>query len=248
MKKFLMCWLCVCLLSPLASADVAVALANSERPEVDRNLDPYRKPGEVLTFFGIEPGMAVFDVFAGSGYYTEILSNLVGPGGRVVHYNNAPWAAFVKTSVEKRFADGRLANVERRVAPPESLKGHGAEFDAAMFVLGMHDIYYADPDTGWVAIDVGDFTQGLFDMLKPGGVLGVIDHNGEPGSDAAEIGKSLHRVDPARIIADLTAVGFVLEAESYVLANPQDDKSTNVFIEENRMRTDRSVLKFRKPR
>jgi predicted methyltransferase len=247
MKKLLLCLVCASLLSPLAVADVAVAVANSERPEADRKVDPYRKPSEVLTFLGIEPGMAVFDVFAGSGYYTEILSYLVGPDGYVVHYNNAPWAAFVKTSVEKRFANDRLQNVERLVAPPESLKNHAPEFDAAMFVLGMHDIYYADPDTGWVAIDVSDFTQGLFDMLKPGGVLGVIDHNAEPGTNAAEVGQSLHRVDPARIIADLTAVGFVLEAESDVLANPQDDKSTNVFIEENRMRTDRSILKFRKP-
>ena len=230
-----------------AEDNFAQALSHQDRPAADVALDERRKPGEVLKFLGIEPGMAVFDVFAGGGYYTEILHYLEGPTGSVVHYNNKPWADFVKQATEQRFGQGRLSSVKRLVASPESLYGSASEYDAAIFVLGMHDIYYADPDTGWVAINAKKFTQGLFDLLKPGAVLGIIDHNAEPGSDPEDVGQRLHRVDPARIIADLEAVGFVLEAESKLLANPDDDKNTSVFLAENRLRTDRSLLRFRKP-
>ena len=234
--------------SPALADSVDKALATSSRSEQDIKLDEMRQPGEVLRFLGIKPGMAVFDVFAGGGYYTEILSYLVGPKGHVVHYNNAGWAAFVTKNTEARFKDNRLANVEQLIAPPESLRDHVPEFDAAIFVLGMHDIYYVDPENAWVEIDVDQFIKGMFDLLKPGGVLGVIDHNAAPGTDPAKVGKELHRIDPARIIADLTAAGFVLEESSNLLANVGDDKSTSVFLPENRFKTDRSLLKFRKPK
>jgi predicted methyltransferase len=224
------------------------ALQAQSRSAEDRKLDELRHPDKVLGFLGIRQGMAVFDVFAGGGYYTEILSHVVGPAGKVVHYNNVPWAAFVTEATNKRFADGRLANVDTLVAAPESLAGRAAEFDAAIFIMGMHDIYYSDPENGWVAIDTAKFTSGMFDLLKPGGVLGVIDHNALPGSDPSEVGKSIHRVDPAVIVADLTAAGFVLEASSDLLANPNDDKTTSVFLPVNRYKTDRSLLRFRKPR
>ncbi|MFT5561459.1 MAG: putative methyltransferase, partial [Litorivivens sp.] len=203
--------------------DLDDAVANTGRLDAEKKLDERRHPDGVLRFLGVEPGMAVFDVFAGGGYYTEILSYLVGPEGYVVHYNNAPWEDFVKKGTEARFKGNRLPNVERLVAPPEALRNHAAEFDAAIFVLGMHDIYYADPETGWVAIDVAKFASGIFDLLKPGGVLGVIDHNGLPGADTAVAAEQLHRVDPAIIIADLTSAGFVLEASSDLLANAEDD-------------------------
>jgi predicted methyltransferase len=250
MTKFLMTALLSILLAICGQGfadELDEAIATTGRPAVDKEVDALRHPDKVLRFLGIKPGMAVFDVFAGGGYYTEILSYLVGPEGYVVHYNNAPWEAFVKKSTETRFKDNRLPNVERLVAPPESLRNHAAEFDAAIFVLGMHDIYYADPDTGWVAIDAAKFSSGMFDLLKPGGVLGVIDHNGLPGADTAAIAEQLHRVDPAIIIADLTAAGFVLEASSDLFANPDDDKTTSVFLPENRRKTDRSLLRFRKP-
>ncbi len=247
MKKLTTLLLLVIMTSSAHGDDIKEALTNGGRPNADAVVGDKRKPGEVLKFFGIERGMAVYDIFAGGGYYTEILYHLVGPEGRVVHYNNAPWAAFVKKATDKRFADGRLDGVEQVVAPPESLAGQEAAFDAAIFILGMHDIYYADPDTGWVAIDKAKFVQGMYDILKPGGVLGIIDHNGEAGSDPEIVGQKLHRVDPAVIISDLEAAGFVLEAESDLLANCEDDKTTNVFLPENRFKTDRSLLRFRKP-
>ena len=73
------------------------AVANSARPEADTLRDSNRKPAEVLEFFGIEPGMNVLDIFAGGGYYTEILSYLVGDDGKVTLYNNGGWNGFVNT-------------------------------------------------------------------------------------------------------------------------------------------------------
>lgn len=234
-------------LSAAAESDhIAKALAHSDRFETDVALDEMRHPDAVLEFFGITPGMAVFDIFAGGGYYTEILHRVVGAEGRVVHYNNKPWADFVKKATDRRFADDRLAGVEQLVATPESLAGSTSEFDAAIFILGMHDIYYADPATGWVAIDKDKFIKGMHDLLKPGGMLGIIDHNAAAGTDPEIVGKSVHRIDPAILIADLEAAGFELEAQSDLLANAEDDKSTSVFLPENRFKTDRSLLRFRK--
>lgn len=222
------------------------ALTNENRSEADITSDAQRRPGEVLRFFKIQPGMQVFDVFAGGGYYSELLSYVVGPGGSVVLYNNDPWNQFVSKAVEARLVDNRLPNVERKIATPESLLDIDAQYDAAIFILGMHDIYYADSDSGWVAIDKDKFLKGIHGLLKDGGILGVIDHNAAAGSDAAKSGKDLHRVDPAIIIRDLEAVGFHLEATSDILRNAEDDVSTLVFLPENRWKTDRSVMRFRK--
>lgn len=244
MKRFV---LLVLLLAALPGrADIAAALSHAERSEADKALDSARKPAEVIEFFGIEPGMAVFDIFAGGGYYTEILSRVVGEDGFVTHYNNRPWDAFVAKAVEERFGNDRLPNVDTFVAPPEDLVDVPDKYDAAIFVLGMHDIYYADSENNWPLIDKERFLRGIYQLIDDGGVLGVIDHNAAPGSDPAETGKSVHRIDPDVIIRDLEAAGFTLEARSDILANPDDSYDVSVFDDSMRRKTDRSVLRFRK--
>ncbi|XOV87508.1 MAG: class I SAM-dependent methyltransferase [Pseudomonadota bacterium] len=224
----------------------AIAANAPPRSAADLALDASRKPLAVLDFFGIEPGMAVLDIFAGGGYYTELLSQRVGADGFVTHYNNQPWNDFVGKAVEERLGNDRLPNVDRYVAAPEDLVELPDQYDAAIFVLGMHDIYYADPDNGWVPIDRDRFLRGIYNVIAEGGVLGVIDHNAAPGSDPAIVGKTLHRIDPAILIRDLTAVGFTLEASSDLLRNGADDHTGSVFDPALRWATDRSVLRFRK--
>jgi predicted methyltransferase len=70
------------------SSAVTAAVASPDRPEADRARDAARKPAEVLAFFGFAPGNKLLDLFAGGGYYTEILSHLVGPKGHVTAHNN----------------------------------------------------------------------------------------------------------------------------------------------------------------
>ena len=225
----------------------AEAVANPARSEADRTLDPQRKPAEVLTFFGISPGMKVLDVFAGGGYYAEIMSYLVGPDGSVTLYNNNPWDNFVRKAVDERLAGNRLPNVQRVTRVPSELADMEPGYDAAIFVLGMHDIYYEDLGNDWPAINVKTFLDNIHGLLKPGAVFGVIDHIGATGSDPAEVGKSLHRIDPAVIIRDIEAAGFELEDSSDLLRNPDDNLTELVFKPELRWRSDRTVLRFRKP-
>ena len=238
--------LCYPLVFQIASADVINdAITNSNRPEADVANDPGRKPAQVLKFFQIEPGMSVFDIFAGGGYYSELLSYVVGPAGSVVLYNNNPWNQFVMKSVDTRLLNNRLPNVTRNTATPESLVDIDGQYDAAIFILGMHDTYYSNPEDGWVAIDKEKFLEGIYGLLKTGGILGVIDHNGSP-VDHVNVAKNLHRIDPGIVIKDLEAVGFKLEATSDILGNENDDYSESVFLPQHRWQTDRSVLRFRK--
>jgi len=248
--KLFFYWVLLCIsvcFSTIVSADIYIdAVGDENRSKKDKAVDDRRKPVDVMRFFEIKPKMKVLDVFAGGGYYSELLSSVVGKDGKVTLYNNEPWDKFVAKSLEERLKDNRLPNVEHLVVAPESLIDRTEKYDAAIFILGMHDIYYADPKTGWVTIDKRKFLKGIYHSLNDGAVLGVIDANAETGVDNEKVGKDLHRVDPAVMIKDIIAAGFELEATSDILSNPDDDKVSSVFLPKNRYNTDRSVLKFRK--
>jgi predicted methyltransferase len=234
-------------ISANSSADIYDAVvSNAYRSDEDKKVDARRKPAEILRFFDVKPKMSIFDVFAGGGYYTELLSLVVGHEGSVVLYNNGPWDNFVAKSVAARLRGDRLANVELKIDTPESLLLMPAEHDLALFVLGMHDVYYADAKNQWPLIDKKKFLKGIYNLLKDGGVLGVIDADAIAGTDPAKSGKDLHRVDPSIVIKDFEEAGFTLIEQSYVLANRKDDMNTSVFLPENRYNTNRSVLKFKK--
>jgi predicted methyltransferase len=221
------------------------AVANSARPEADTLRDSNRKPAEVLEFFGIEPGMNVLDIFAGGGYYTEILSYLVGDDGKVTLYNNGGWNGFVNTGVTERLANDRLANVESLVAEADEIDFAANSYDAALFVLGFHDLYYVD--TIWPAIEPLPFITAIYNSIKPDGLLGIVDHIAEPGGSSIEVANSLHRIDPAIIQRDMLAAGFVLEAESTLLRNTSDNHMLPMRDPSVQGKTDRIIYLFRKP-
>jgi predicted methyltransferase len=232
-----------------ATVDPAVyakALANPSRPPADLERDAGRKPDQVLAFFGVTPGMAVLDMFSGGGYYSEIVANLVGPEGRVVAHSNAAYLKFVGDEFEARYADQRLPNVTVLMAENNELELAPAQFDAVLMVLSFHDTYWVSPEDNWPEIDRPALNAELFAALKPGGVLGVIDHQAIPGS-SGETGGTVHRIDRAIVVRDLELAGFVLESESDLLRNPDDDHRLGVFDPSSRGKTDRFVLKFRKP-
>jgi len=222
------------------------ALANDSRSAADQERDANRKPGEVLSFFGIEPGMDVLDMFSGGGYYTEIVSHIVGSDGSVHSHNNSAYVDFVREETTARYADDRLANVEFLMAENNELDLSPSSFDAILMVLAYHDIYYVAPNDGWPKIDGPKLIAEFYAGLRPGGVLGVVDHFAAAGSPR-ETGNTLHRIDPEIVIAELEAAGFVLEDESKVLRNMDDDHSLSMAAPEIRGRTDRFVLRFRKP-
>ncbi len=222
------------------------AVAQPRRTDADRARDAGRKPADVLEFFGIAPGMDVLDMFSGGGYYTEMLANIVGPDGSVIAHSNQAYAQFVGEEATNRYANGRLPNVEILMAENDALKMPDATFDAVMMILAYHDIYYVDPDNGWPKIDGPALIDEIFEALRPGGILAIVDHYAAAGS-SRDSGNTLHRIDPQIVIEELESAGFVLEDQSDLLRNMDDDHSVNMGAPEIRGKTDRFVMRFRKP-
>ena len=224
----------------------SAAVANPERAPEDRERDRRSLPGTVLEFFDIQPGMRVLDLYSGGGYYSELLSYVVGSEGSVVAHNNSAYAGYVGDEIRRRYADDRLPNVEQLMAENNELSVPEADFDAILMILAYHDVYYSNPKDGWPKIDGPKLLAELYRALKPGGVLGIVDHYAEAGA-SRETGGTLHRIDPGIVIADLTRAGFELDGKSDALRNMDDDYSKTVFDPELRGRTDRFILRFRKP-
>ncbi|MGI9343023.1 MAG: class I SAM-dependent methyltransferase [Gammaproteobacteria bacterium] len=227
-------------------AQVDAALKNPRRRPADRAQDDRRQAAAVLDYFGIETGMVVLDLYSGGGYYAELLAYLVGPSGRVVAHNNTPYLTFAKDELADRYREGRLPNVEQLIAENNELELPEQRFDAVVMIKAYHDVYYVDEEAGWEPIDRIDFLVEVYDSMKPGGVLGIVDHVAAPGSPATT-GGTLHRIDPELIRRDMDQAGFIYEGESGILRNKQDDYSVTVFDEKVRNRTDKVVMRFRKP-
>jgi predicted methyltransferase len=233
----------------VAEAEVSIyaaAVASEKRPESDRASDAGRMPDAVLEFFGIQPGDIVLEMWAGGGYYTELLAHVVGESGKVVAHVNTPILGFVGEEHANRHVDNRLPNTEVLLAENNELALEADSFDAATIILNYHDLYWSSEEYGWEKIDVPAFLAELYKGIKPGGTLGIVDHQAVSGSPA-ETGNTLHRIDSAIVIAELEGAGFVLVGESNELTNPEDDHSKGVFDPEIRGETDRYVLRFRKP-
>lgn len=232
----------------VARQAIASAVANGERPEADRVDDANRKPAQVLEALGIQPGMRVLDLLAGGGYYTEILSRVVGQRGFVLFHNNAAYREYLGAeTLAKRTANERLPNVERLDIEVADLTFNPGELDAVILILGFHDLYLIENEGTWPIIDQPRLFRTLFHALLPGGILGIVDHSAIAGTDPFESGSGPHRIDEAFVRKALAAFGFVFESSSDVLRRPEDDRLTSVFDDSMRRRTDRFILRFRKP-
>lgn len=223
-------------------ANIATALADPGRPAADSSRDTARHPGEVLAFAGVKPGDKVGDFLMGGGYFTRIFAKAVGPEGKVyglqakefIHYDGdyARWQDEVAAAYPNVAA---LRPSLGAVTFPEPL-------DVIFTAQNYHDLHLGFiPAAGIAAID-----KALFDSLKPGGVLLVIDHSAADGTGAA-LSNKLHRIDIATVKSELTAAGFVLESESDLLRNPADPRTDSVFSPSIKGKTDQFILKFRKP-
>lgn len=221
--------------------DLRDALAADSRPAEDRARDAGRKPADVIELLGIEPGMDVIDFIAAGGYYTEVLSNAVGPEGSVVAQNPQRVLEMRDSANDKALQariDSRLDNVTRLDKGVGEMTADDGPFDAGLTALNLHDIYNSTGEEATVQA-----LQIVYSVLKPGGVFGVIDHAGDEGADNA----SLHRMPKADAIRVAEAAGFEVEEDSDLLSNSDDDHTINVFDEAIRGNTDRFLLKLRKP-
>jgi len=223
---------------------VAAAVANPKRPAEDIENDSSRKPAQVLSFFEIKPGMTVLDLFSGSGYYTEILNSIVGEEGHVIAHTNEAYIPFSGESYQKRYTNGRLAQTSTIIAEADDLELEENSLDAALLVLTWHDFLFADKENGWNSIDESLLLNKLCKAMKPGAVLGLIDHVANSGGDPAHVAETLHRIDP-QIVKDAFAKScFTLKGEAGFLGNDGDDHTLAVFEKSIRGNSDRFVLKF----
>jgi len=224
----------------------AAAMENPSRPAADRERDAGRRPAEILEFFGIESGATVLDMFSGGGYYTEMLAHVVGDNGHVVSHMNQAMLTFSGDEFEMRHADNRLPNVEILMAENNELDLEADQFDAVIMTLNYHDLYWESEKYNWAKIEVENFLAELFEGMKPGATLGIVDHYAVAGAPS-ETGSTLHRIDSGIVVSQVEAAGFVLDGESDLLRNMDDDRSKSVFDPEIRGKTDRFVMRFKKP-
>ena len=219
---------CGTLFAELDTAALERAMANPDRPAADKERDASRQAPAVLNFLGLEAGMTVLDINAAAGWYTEVLSYAVGSGGQV-YMQNRPGGRNDEPAAARA---GRLSNVQQIAAVGDAPAG---SVDFAITALNFHDFHNSNPEVA----------QGILNQivaaLKPGGILGIIDHEGTSGAD----NQSLHRIafDEA-VKAVLRNGNLALVGASDVLDNPADDHTIGPFDPSLGRNTDRIVLKF----
>ncbi|OYZ14594.1 MAG: hypothetical protein B7Y35_12820 [Sphingomonadales bacterium 28-64-96] len=216
------------------------------RPEAMMALDAGRKPAEVLAHSLIRPGARVMDVMAGQGYYTELLARHVGPKGKVFAIEPVNYMEDPKTVAAWDAVKQRNRNVELIIGAP----GEAAmpdKLDAAFYHLTYHDLYWQSEKFKYPRTDVDAYNARLFQALKPGGVVLIIDHYGVPGMDSRAQADKTHRIDADVVKADMTRAGFRFAGSVPILEMTGDDPTKLVFDPSLRGKTNRFYHRFVKP-
>jgi predicted methyltransferase len=227
-------------------AAITHAIADPRRPMDQVKLDATRKPVQLMAFAQLKPADVVADFMPGNAYFTRILSGIVGARGHVYAFLPAEQLA---NCPPKEVAGTQALNRDAGYANVSVLSDSSANFrapqklDLIWTAQNYHDLH----DSFMGPADVAALNRAFFNALKPGGVFLVIDHAAESGSGVRDT-ETLHRIDPQRLRTEIEAAGFVLEAQSNLLRNPQDDHRLSVFDGRVRGRTDQIIYRFRKPK
>ncbi len=240
--------------------DLAAAIAGAQRSEDNRARDQYRHPQETLEFFGIQPDMRVVEIRPGGGWYTEILAPYLRGQGHLVAA--IPSAEGSRAHYRQRFLDMQAARPdvfgEVEVAtfdPPDAIDlGPDGSADMVVTFRNTHNMVN---DGG-----AEEAYAAFFRVLRPGGVLGVVQHRAAEGADAQESAEKGY-VPEAYVIQIAEAAGFTLEERSDINANPNDTRDYEEGVwtlppvlrleDQDRERylgigeSDRMTLRFRKP-
>ena len=227
------------------ASDLSTVLAAHDRDIAHLLRDDSRKPAQVLQFMGIGEGMRVLDVYAADGYYTYLLSRLVGPTGQVYAQNPVAGTNIedvrqmysLADALDQRIAIAALDNVEHLREDFTQLTIAPASLDVVLLAQILHDFY--NGDKAFAATLLSQFTA----LLKPGGVVAIIDHAGDAGQDNTR----LHRMPKAAALELATAAGLQLVADSDLLTNLSDRRRRPVFDPMLGRNTDRFLLLLRKP-
>jgi predicted methyltransferase len=202
------------------------------------------KLSELIRFARVDSGSAVIDVYPGDGDWTRLFSDAVGPEGRVfsfvpaevAHFKNDP-VGRMQTLAQEPGRD----NVEAVSADLVAIPDVTQPADVLWLHLFYHDLHTALMQTRGAT--AADFNRAVYERLKPGGFYVIVDHAAAAGAGAGEA-QSLHRIDPASVREEVEAAGFVLEAESTMLANKDDPHSIKVSDPSIKGETDRFAYRF----
>ena len=209
----------------------------AERPAAQVALDANRKPIETMAFAGVKPGMTVAELGPGGGYYTRMLSQAVGPRGKVYVVITPAQAA----RPNGRFTVDGLARVLPNVQVVESEVATLAlptPPDLVWTTENYHD-YHNGPTANIAALN-----KGVYNVLKPGGIYYVEDHAAAKGAGLEATSKT-HRMDEDIAKQELTAAGFKIDGEGQLLRNPTDNKVSG-NSENGHYNSDRFMLRAKK--
>jgi len=208
--------------TPDNGAVLSAVLAGDHRSDQERARDAFRHPLQTLTFFGIEPDMTVVEAWPGGGWYTQIIAPYLKSGGGVFYAAGlspegaservqASLRAFKKTYPSKPdiYGDVRMTVLGKG--------GDIAPAGSADMVFTFRNIH------NWQSRGVAEaYFKEFYDALKPGGVLGVVEHRAD-GADLPRDGSSGY-VYTDDVMALAKGAGFNFEAASEINANPKDTK------------------------
>jgi predicted methyltransferase len=234
--------------SPTRAADIyADAVAHQGRTADDQARDALDHPAEILRLAGIKRGMRVADFMAADGYYSELLSYVVGPKGHVLLINNPSFDRWANNAWQGRIAHNRLPNVEHQTVDLNHLELADGSLDALLVVKVYHDMYWVDTDkSNWPDINTPALLDKLVKTLKPGGTLVLVDHSSKPGAGTT-VASSLHRIEESYALHDFESRGLKLVAKSDALRRSDDPRTQVSYKQPILGKTDRFVLVFRKP-
>ena len=208
------------------SPQLQAAVANSARTPANVVRDEYRHPAQTLAFFGLQPQQTVIEITPGGGWYAEILAPYLRESGKYVAAVVDPMALPAgggrdyqqrsRDGLAKKFAEApalfdRATEVAYNPAAP--VLGKPGSADVVLTFRNVHNWRSSNQAEG--------LFRAFFDVLKPGGVLGVVEHRAK--TDVPADDKSGY-VGEAQVIAMAEAAGFKLDASSEVNANPRDTK------------------------
>lgn len=229
----------------LPAGPVGDAVRDADRPEADRLRDSGRKPHEVLAFSGISPGMRVLELGGSTGYYTRMISNIVGPEGRVlVQQSERFWPRIEAQTVPLYEA---LGNVDYKVGSALDFEIEDGSLDVVFVALLWHHMHYNEASGETLPESTVAVLDAARRWLKPDGTLLIVEHEAAAGSGRAE-SAAWHRTPAQMTIDDVTAHGFAVVGASDALANPDDDLR-NYWREAlpERDSSQRFILKFTRP-
>jgi predicted methyltransferase len=234
-------------LQAAAPTTISAAVAAPGRNADNLKLDAARKPAQVLQFLGLKPGMHVLDLFGANAYWAEITSPVVGPKGHVTVWNPTQFYSDKRKQAFEAFMASH-PNVSIVTSPFEAPDLPKNYADWVILNDNYHDTYWQNEKYKIPQMDPNAFLKAVYASMKPGAVIGVIDHVALPNKDTRATVEALHRIDPKVIEADFKRAGFVLVGTSNLFHNPADDHTLEVHDAKLAGNTDRMIFKFRKPR